>query len=307
MDWFFITIISYFILALVGIADKFLLNKVITDDRLYTFLVGTLGILVFLFAPFGLEWPGITGFILNIIAGAFSIVALMLFYRSLKVGEASIVIPFIGGGTPILVFILSWLFLGERFSGRYFLAIIFLLSGGILITFIPKETRHWWQFWKKKKTQGNRLALLSALGFALFFVLSKYLYDTQGFVSAFIWARLGAFLVAIAMLYNLAFRKTAVKFIKKFTQGKRYLFLINQSLGAIGFVALNYAISISKVSLVNALQGVQYVFLLLLAGIITLKWPHIIKERLSKKVIIEKGIAVLLIGIGLFIIAFSNY
>jgi hypothetical protein len=54
---------------------------------------------------------------------------------------------------------------------------------------------------------------------------------------------------------------------------------------------------------INALQGVQYVFLLIFAIILSFKLPKILKEEISREIIFQKVAAILLIGAGLILIA----
>ena len=125
MDWLVIALLSYFVLAVVGIVDKFLLSNVITDNRLYVFLIGMLGVLAFLAAPFvELSYPGLLGLGIDIISGVCLIAALFLFYTALRQGEASVVIPFIGGGMPVVVFIASVVLLGATFTVTQTIAVI---------------------------------------------------------------------------------------------------------------------------------------------------------------------------------------
>ena len=83
----------------------------------------------------------------------------------------------------------------------------------------------------------------------------------------------------------------------------RLIFLGNQFIAAIGFLLQNYAVSLASVALVSALQGVEYAFLLILGGILTLFYPQAVKENISRAVIIQKIIAIVLIGVGLYFMA----
>ena len=303
MDFLTIALVAYFILAVVGIIDKFLLSKVITDNRLYTFLIGVLGLLVFLAIPFvDFSWPGFFGFVIDSISGVFLIAALFLFYKALQEGEASLVIPFIGGGLPIVVFVFSLVFLGRSFTGTQLAAVAFLLIGGILITLIPKEKARWWQFWKKQKPSGIGIALLSTLLFATFFVMSEYIYTSQGFETGFILSRFGSFIAVAWLLFDRSFQKSLRQFFSRFIENKKYIFFANQLFGAVGFLGQNYAISLKNAAIVNALQGAQYVFLLIIASGISLVFPNLIKERVSKVIIVEKSIAIIAIAVGVYLI-----
>lgn len=310
MSWILIAIIAYLFLAIVGLADKFLLDKILPSTKAYTFLVGILSLLAFLIAPWFLKWPGFYLFFFNVIIGALFPVALLLLYKSLKDGEASKVITLIGGAMPVFTLILSILFLGESFSNKQWMAIVFLLIGTIIISWIPKSHNlldrivGWLRFGKKQKNYGIFIALGSALIFALFFTGTKYLYIEQPFLSAFIWIRLGTFIAALFLLINKDSRREIFNNLKRLSKGsKKFLFLSNQGLAAIGSFLQNYAIALGSVALVNALQGVQYAFLLILGGLITVFYPKIIKENISRFVIVQKIIAIMLIGIGLYFIS----
>jgi len=307
MTWLYLAIASYFILAAVNITDSFLLKKVIDDERVYTFLIGALGLVVLFAIPFAdFSKVGVGGFYLNIIAGISFAFALILFFSALKNGEASVVVPFIGGGVPIIVTIASFIFLHEQFTGIILSGIILLLIGGVVMTLIPKQTRHWWNIFKKDHPLGIGKAIISIILFAIFFVISKHAYDTQGFLGPFIIARVGTFIGVVWLLFDKKFRKHVGKFIKKTLHSSYYVYYINQFFGAIGFLGLNIAISLHSVTIINALQGIQYVFVLILASILTLKYPKMFKENITRRVILEKSFAVILIAVGLSLIAFNQ-
>jgi len=74
-------------------------------------------------------------------------------------------------------------------------------------------------------------------------------------------------------------------------------------LGATGAMLQNYAVAIGSVSLVTSLQGLQYVFLLVLTLFGTLLFPRVIKENISWRILSRKVIAIIFIVIGLYFIA----
>ncbi|KKP89863.1 MAG: hypothetical protein UR94_C0033G0015 [Parcubacteria group bacterium GW2011_GWA2_36_10] len=113
MNWLIIAIFAYLILALVNLADKFLLDKIVPSAKTYTFLVSILGLIVLLAAPWALHWPGFYWLVINLIVGAIFPFALLLLYRALKLGDTSKIIPLIGGAIPVFTISLSILFLGD--------------------------------------------------------------------------------------------------------------------------------------------------------------------------------------------------
>ncbi|MCF7820321.1 MAG: DMT family transporter [Candidatus Pacebacteria bacterium] len=309
MNWLALAILAYFILAFVNILDKFLLDKALPSSRAYTFLVGVLGLVVFLLAPWFLNWPGTSLLLFNLLVGAFFPLALLLFYYALKEGEASKVLLLIGGLVPVFTLVFSVSFLGETFNQWQWLALILLLIGTFLISWIPEQKDRWKKvlikikFKKQEKFKAILVSIGAALFFALFFVGNKHAFNHQEFMSAFIWMRGGSFLFVLLLLVHQDSRKRIIKSIKKMKQKKAGIFVFNQGLSASGFFLQNLAISLHSVALVSALQGVQYVFIIVLGVISTLFFPKIIKENITKNIILQKTFAVLFIALGLYFLS----
>jgi hypothetical protein len=87
---------------------------------------------------------------------------------------------------------------------------------------------------------------------------------------------------------------------KKNPNKNKFLVIVNQSLGSLGFLLQNYAIFLGSVAIVNALQGAQYAFLLIISAIIAILRPKLLKETFSWRIILQKSASVIVIGIGLY-------
>lgn len=310
MSWLIIVVIAYLILAVVNLADKFIIGNMVPNSKAYTFFVGILGCAVLLLAPFFLVWSGWTILILNILVGALFPIALTFMYRSLKIGDTSKMITLVGGTIPVFTVIMSIFILGEVFSRNQWIGIALLIVGTIIIAWLPNKKTLWHKIsvmfgmTDDNPKRGIIEAILAALFYALFFIGTKYLYSVQPFWSGFIWIRLGTLLAVLTFLIRKVDRDGIFDSFKSLMKGKgKLLFFGNQGLAGVGFVLQNYAIALGSVALVNAMQGVQYVFLLVLGAAITMFKPQAIKEDISKSIIIQKIIAILLIGLGLFFVA----
>lgn len=307
MSWILIAIIAYFFLGLVNIGDKLFLGNFIPNYKVYTTLVGLFGLAIFVIAPWYLAWPGLSVLVISLISGVLFILALLAFFYSLQVGEASRVIPFVGGLIPIFSLVLSAIFLNASFSSQQLLAFMLLIIGSTIIVRLPHKT-HWWEkIWEKihPPHHGREvfIAALAALFFAISFVSSKFVFDESGFLNGFIWVRLGSFLAVVVLLISSQHRRATAKAFKKIMSKTGLLFIGNQGFGAIGFFLQNLAISLGSVALVNALQGVQYVFVLFLAALASLKFPKLAgDEALNWKIILEKLVAIVIIGGGLAVL-----
>jgi drug/metabolite transporter (DMT)-like permease len=309
MSWILIAVGAYFILSLTNLLDKFLLDKALPDARAYTFLVNIMGGAVILAAPWLLYWPGWQLVVLNLLVGAIFPFALLLLYQALKAGEPSKVLVLIGACVPVFTLLLSMFFLKEVFTFIQWLALVGLILGAALIAWLPPKItwltrlRDWLGFGQTDQMIGILEAVGSALLFAIVMTASKALYTVQNFSSAFIWLRLGSALAVLLLLLSKPFRRAVFKNLKKLKGANAGLFGGNQLLAATGFTLQNYALSLGSVAIVNALQSVQYAFLLIFGAILSVWLPkNKLGENISAGVIVQKLIAICLIGLSLFLL-----
>jgi drug/metabolite transporter (DMT)-like permease len=298
--WLIVIVSAYFIFAINSLIDNYLLAGP-PNPKSYSFYVGLLGVLVLILAPFvGFSIPEESQILLNLSAGALYIIALFWLYTGLEYFEPSRVIPAIGGILPIFTFGLVYFLSGGKamFGEKEIFAFLFLIVGSVLIS-LERE--------KKISFKSFKISAISAFFFTLAFVLSKYVYLQQPFWSGFIWMRIGGALCALCFLLSKEIRKEI--FGRRFTLQKKSapLFLLNQGAGAGAFILQNFAISLAGLvylPFINALQGTQYVFLFLLALILSRRFPKLSEEKLTRKNLAQKVISIILIGLGLVILSF---
>lgn len=314
MTWFSVAIISYVLMAVVNLTDKFLIDNVVKSPKTYTFLVCTLSLLVFVVAPWFLEFPGWRGLLIAVLSGSLFTAATFFMYEALRRTAASQTIIIIGGLVPVFTALLSFIFLKETFSAYQIGGLALLIAGTFLIALLPTVTSFWEKIWQKfhpnkYKRRSWRLAVLAALFYAAFFVATKVVYSHQSFVSGFMWLRLGAFLAAAVFLLEPNSRQEIIQQIfpknkKKKSKNNNFLFLANQGLGALSSILQNYAVFLGPVALVTALQGVQYGVLIVLSFILGI-FVKQYKEEFVWRVFLQKLIALLLISGGLYLTAFQ--
>jgi drug/metabolite transporter (DMT)-like permease len=310
MNWLLVALSAYLLLAVANLLDKFVVDNVLKSAKAYAFAACVLGLLVFIIAPWFLKWPGVFLLIINLVAGFIFALALWALYEALKRGEAARILVFIGGVTPVFSIIFSILFFREVFTYNQWLGMAFLLVGALVIAFLPQSRSFLTRVFGKLKliqnigNGGIWIALLSALAYSLYFIVSKYTYAEQPFMSAFLWNRLGAGLFVLIFLVRASDRKKIISlFSQKNPNKNKWLVFVNQLLGSSGFMLQNYAIFLGSVAIVNALQGFQYAFLLILSAGLALLSPKLLKNTFSWRIVLQKTVAVILIAIGLYFIA----
>ncbi|MEA3344163.1 MAG: hypothetical protein U9Q16_00560 [Patescibacteria group bacterium] len=299
MLWFIVIILAYLLFAATNLVNKFILAGP-PNPKSYSFYVGILSGLTILLIPFvGFSIPNFYQILLCLLSGAVFIFAILGLFEGLERFEASRVIPAIGAISPLFVFALIFLFSGgkEVLGIIEIVSFILLIIGGILITYNPSA---------KVSLKSLKISVLTSFLFAFFFILAKYVYIMLPFWTGFIWIRIGTFLAAIFFIFFKEVRQEI--FEKKFTFNKKtgILFILNQIIGALASILQNWAIALAGLiylSLISALQGVQYVFLFILTILVSLKFPKRFKEDFSKKVLFQKIVAILIIGAGLSVLA----
>lgn len=319
MSWIFVALVAYLFLAVSNLFDKFLIDNVLGNTKAYVFIATLLSAIVFLASPWFLKWPGLYFLAWDVAVGVVFTLALWLLYEALKRGEASRVLVFVGGITPVFSIIFSLLFLQENFSHYQWLGLGFLLLGVLVIAFLPRERNFLHRFLRRLKIEppfkagGLGLAFLSALAYSTYFVASKYSYSGQPFASAFIWSRVGAAVFVLLFLIRAHDRRQVLHGFKSQPASRKgentkhkLLVLLGQGFGSSGFLLQNYAVFLGSVALVNALQGVQYAFILVLSAGLAVMAPKLLKENFSWPVVSQKLAAVLIIGLGLYFIAFKS-
>ncbi len=295
MNWFFIALIGYLLLAVVAVLDKFIVSKSVRPI-VYTFystifMFGALAALPIIDFNFliGIDWWW------AIISGVSFGFALWTLFLALNRGEASHINPFNGGLVTIFIFILSFVFLGENLTILQYFGISILVLASFLLSF-EKSLKH----------DGFHLgfvwAIISALFFAISHVSAKYLYGQYDFGTAFIWTRATTGLVGLFLLLFPTVRNSFKRKEKEpKTYAKKYsLFIVigNKILSILSAILLQYAMSIGSVTIVGAMSGVQYVLMFTMIYLLTKFTPKIFKEYFTKHEIKMQILALLLVVIG---------
>jgi len=302
MIWLFISIFSYFILAIVSLIDKFVLKSLIPNPKVYTFYIGVFGISILFLTPLiGFSIPSNQEILLAFVAGTSFIFGLLSLFTGLKKYETSRIIPAIGGLSPIFTFL--FLFTTSKFfvdsievfsfSIQQFSALVVLVLGSFLISYNPK---------KKITFESFTISIIAAIFFSASYVLTKYIFLTQSFWNALIWIKIGSFLAAIFLIFSKDVKKNVLMARQKISKKTLGVLVLNQGVLSVSSgILLNWAVFLAPLSgivIINALQGTQYLFLFVLALILSFKFPNFLKEDISKKVILQKSAAIFLIILG---------
>lgn len=305
MRWWILAAISGHLLnGAAFLIDKILLSSSFKRSGTYAALIGGLScfvlpVLPWIDLPNGFVWLPIALF------GSLFVIAIWLFFEALQEGEASRIVPIVGVLIPIFTLLESNVFIGERLPWENIWGFGLLIVATLILTAVGKKG------WLPLRV--ILICTASAFLFAASSVAGKAAYLQEGFVSVFVSSRIFAAITAIAIgmfatgvkseLSKLLPHRRDSKTLKAEHRHSVYLMLTGQISGAFGFLLVQYAISLGSASLVNALQAVQYAFLVLAAWVGGPKLASMLKEDRHTRVILIKTIAIAFVGIGLYLIA----
>lgn len=299
--WLLLALAAYFLFAAVTIIDKYLLARPIPDARVYTFYMGVLGVFVLPLALFGIETENITLILLGILGGILHTVALFLFFSALRVGEVSRIGIAVGGLVPIFTLAFMYIWTKELPSPLQLAAFFILMAGSFVIIF---------ERFIKLVHNLKRFAfvLIASVLFGSYFALAKFLFEEQSFISAIVWIRVGAVVLSLSLLLSSDVRKIIFAH-KKFPYKKAgIVFLAKNAAGGLASFLQHAAIALARgpeISLVSALQGVQFALVFFGAVFLTKRFPGILKEKIHKEALFIKFLGTGFIVAGIVILAIA--
>lgn len=295
MSWLYFAVSAYLLMAVTAVVDKFLVSKVVKQPVAYAFYIGITGPFSLLLAPFGLKMLSMPDMMLAFASGIFFVLGIYYYFSAVQNSSVSRVLPIQGGLLPLFTLVFAFLLLDERLAASQYVAFIFLVAGSILISF-RKDSGSW-------HTSALGYVTLSAMGFALSATLSKHIFDVSNFISGMVWTRQGFTLVALAFLLSPENRKHIFNAPKEAKVKNIFLYYSGRFSGTIAGFLQNYAVSIGSVTIVNAMQGTQFLFLLVMTTFLSFRYPKVLKEKVTARILIQKITAIALISLGLVLLA----
>ncbi|MCF7835553.1 MAG: DMT family transporter [Candidatus Marinimicrobia bacterium] len=296
--WLFLAIISYFLNSIVSIIDKFIVTKKIGNPLVYAFFVGILSSIAFIVWPFCFSFLSFWVTIFALFGGITFFLAVLFLYKAYRRGGVVRAVSIVGGLSPVLLLALSFVFLHEPKPSFWLLSFALLIAGGLFLAFGQKEKKDQ----NRNKSKFPFFAIFSAICFALSFFFRKIVFLDTSFLNGFLWVQVGVLLSAVVVWFTFPIRKL----VKESTSGvlRKSLVLVvsNKILSAGAFFVLNYSIMLGPVAIINALQGIQYVFLFLLTYLAYLWYPNFVKESFSRRSVCEKIIGIVLISLGVVLL-----
>lgn len=301
--WFFFAVAGYFLLALVLVLDKLILTKSVAKPVVYTFYSTIFLLLGFLAWPLGAVVPAGIDLFLSLLSGLTFLLGMWTLFIAVKRAEASHINPFVGAVITVATYTLSTFFLHETLT-RVQIAGVMILSFGSFLLSSEKSKNH------NGFHSGFLWGILSGILFAVSLVAAKDIYTHYSFITGLLWTRASAGIFGILLLLSPSVRHAMRNAFKKRvlkSYGRRHargIIIANKVLSVVGIILAHYAIAKGSVTLVNALAGLEYVFMFIMIFFCTKFFPRIFKEYFTRHELSVELAAIALVAFGsvLFVI-----
>lgn len=310
MSWILLATGAQFINAIVAILDKYIVSDeaVLPKPFVYAFysliFTGAWAV-VYLFGllplpiPFfqvpsfsNVEEPTLFVVALSFMAAYTFFIALVSMYSALKKADASDVMPVIGAIAAISSFGLAHFLLDQRLSPNFIYGIALLAIGTLLVS--------------QMRFQKNIVfyTLHSGIFFALHFIAMKGIFNATTFDNGFFWSRVAFVVFALTLLLIPSYFEKIRTQTQSTSRRAGVLVIVNKMLAGIAAIMLLKATELGEVSVVQALDGLKFVFILAIGIAIGHKTPSSCgEESCRRKEVVQKALFVGVITLG-FIMLF---
>ncbi len=301
MSWLAFALCGPILWAISVHLDKYLVERYFKDADVIVLLIFTalMGLvlmpIIAWFEP-GVFRRDITSMVLMMLSGLFYMTGITFYLRALQNHEASMVAPFFQS-SPMFGYVLAYLVLGETLTPLQLLGGA-LIIGGVLSVSIgsgPKRERFRWQL----------AALMLCAGFVLSLstlIFKAFALKDEFWETAF-WMFAGEALFGFGFLCIGRYRRQFIGLCK--TNGGALIALnaSNELINLGGGLTNRYALIFAPLAIVQAVGSTTTLFVFVIGVLLTLLFPAISRENLSAREFAQKGVAAILVAIGVTLVS----
>ncbi len=308
MSWLLLATLGQFIGAIVVFLDKYIVTdaKVLPRPFVYAFysclLTGFWVVIYFLGYIPGLTELGIPNFSsiekptiqvmgMSFLAAYTFFMALVSFYDALRQSEAVNVMPIVGAISALSTFGMSYFFLEVALSNSFVWGVIILILGTMLVAqVIPQRT--------------TLLVMVhSGFFFGFHYITMKGLFMETNFNDGFFWSRVCLVLFALSLLMVPSYYKKITEQTNQTSRKAGVLVVITKIMAGISAFLLLKATDLGDVTVVQALDGLKFVFILFIGVVFSHLLPDsVVRTEQRPQEVVRQILYVAVITVGFFIL-----
>ncbi len=298
MSWIYFVILATFLWSITNVMDKYLVDKRVKSPLilLIFFRIASLIPIIILILILNIGIPSLDLFFLIFVSAILMILAIITYYKAVEVEEISVSIPLFQF-IPIFTLFIAFFTLGERLTSLDYLGFLILIFGGFVISMkrAPGLFRIGRVFW---------FVMLASLLFSASYVITKFVLDYVNYWDTFMWIWIFGIFATLSMLFSGKIRSRFRHYYNKINRRDWTIISTNIIISIIASASYYFAVKLGPISLVQASENVQMIFVFFLALLFTRFYPHIMKERFDTSSLIQKILGMILIIIGVLLTQF---
>jgi uncharacterized membrane protein len=290
--WLGIAVAAQFLFAIGVLVDRHIVVRAehIGKPIVLAFYVSLMSGCVIVLAPFGISLPSTLVVTLSLAAAVAFLAGIFFLYSALRIGHAADVAPVVGAVSAITTVILAAFSLEGDITPILFVPVALLILGTALISRFHFTTHT------------LLYTVCSGFGLGVMFLLVKLVFLEVPFLDGFFWTRMMNVVVALGLLLVPVWRMAILKGGTHSSRGAKLLVVGNKILAGAASVLMAFAVSLGPVSVVNALSGLQFVFVFVLTLLFARFMPG--PRKFTSHVHVglghtAAGIACIVLGLGL--------
>lgn len=308
MNWIVLAAAGQFLNAVVAILDKYIVSDenalprpfvyafyscLLTGFWALIYVLGFIPGLAELGAPTyqNIQTPTLVVVALSFLAAYTFFLALVSMFDALKHADASNVMPIIGSVSALSAFGMSYLFLDVSLTANFIWGVTILAAGTLLVAqTLPK-------------VDVILHVIHSGIFFALHAVTMKGLFLETSFDDGFFWSRIAFVLFALSLLLVPAYLDKIREQTKGTSKKTGGIVLLTKVLAGVAAFLLLKATDLGEVSVVQALDGLKFVFILIISIVFAHWLPDSATDRDTRPgTFFRKLLFVIVIMVGFFML-----
>ena len=280
--------------------DKYLVERFFKHSHVAVMLLFTAFVGVVLMPFIWMFQPSVTSagarnIALIVFSGILYMSALLLYLRALQTEEASVVAPYFQAG-PLFGYALAYFVLGETLTGRQLAGGVLILLGALIVSV--------------RFDQGPRIfkarlaALMLPCGFAIALsglIFKIFAIEVEFWTTTF-WMFAGEAMFGCALLLIPFYRREFTTVLRANTVALLSINGSNELINIGGGLGNRYALMFAPLSLVQAIGSTTTLFVFAFGVVLSLVWPKLGREDLSGRELLQKGVAALLVALGVALV-----
>ena len=297
MNWIFFAILAPAIYASATYIDKYILEKEIEEYDSMPIYMAIVGLIAgcFFFTITGFPLLNLRDTCLILTTGILTTISSVFYFKALAYEDTG-KINFLFQIFPIISLVLGFVLLRETITIQQLLGFLFILFATVGISVEKRKGKFY-------ISKAFFLILIVDVLWATSGVLMKFAIKTNSFSNVLSYESFGIFLGGFLIFIFYPNSKNAfLKNIKIVRKNTIKIILLNESIVVFAKAVTFYAFSLGPLGLVSVLEGAQTFYAIVYGWFLTITFPLIFHEDITKRGLFKKIVLFLILLLGIYLL-----